>query len=96
MNANFSNANLSNASFADADLSNARFSGTDVEGADFTNANLAGVNLCDCSLIGASFFDEKNNAGVGAKVETAIFTREQLESLSPAQRNFIESRAILQ
>lgn len=87
--ADFTDANLSNASFISANLENAVFSGTDVEGADFSGANLSGVNLCDCSLIGASFFDATQDTNP-AKIETATFSKSQLESLTTSQREFVE------
>ena len=90
--ANFSEANLSNASFVGANLSNAVFSGTDVEGADFSGANLSGVDMSDCSLIGATFFTEPDSKTGKANIDSTRFSAEQLESLSPAQREYVQAR----
>ncbi len=92
--ADFSNANLSNASFVGADLSSATFSKTDVEGADFSGANLSDVDLSDCSLIGATFFTDSTGGAVCAKIESAVFSTDQLESLSPQQREFVLARRV--
>lgn len=93
--ANFSRANLSNASFVDANLENALLVETDVEGADFAGANLAGVNLGQCSLIGASFYTDSNNRRIEADLKSTTFSKSQLESLSPSQREFVEANGIV-
>jgi DMSO/TMAO reductase YedYZ molybdopterin-dependent catalytic subunit len=93
--ANFSRANLSNASFIDANLENALFVDADVEGADFSGANLAAVSLGQCSLIGASFFKNAGDGRIEASLSLTTFSRSQLESLSPQQREFVEANSIV-
>lgn len=87
--ADFSNANLSNANFVGANLADAIFSDTDVEGADFSGADLSNVDFRGCSLIGASFFSGVGDSKLLANAQTAKFSPEQLESLTPPQREFV-------
>lgn len=90
----FDGANLSNARFAIANLRGASFRRADLEGADFSGADLSGADLRGASLLGATFFSLSDiPTAAQTKVDANTrFSAAALESLTPAQADFIRQQ----
>lgn len=104
--ADFSYAELSNVSFRGAKLLGAKFFGADLTNVDFTSANLTGVDLSSALLNGITGINivgtpklptgwkvlNKNLIGPNSVLRSDV-TREFLDGVSPAERNYGNSNA---
>ena len=87
--ATFAGSNCSNARFGGADLRGGTFAEADVEGADFAGADLRGCDLRLASLFGVTFVTAAGAAAVDA---TTLVNPDQLDALTPEQRQFLADR----